>query len=209
MLREVQRGTWRPPAAPVVPELVRDPTFHEFASDWFDGKRGELRETIVLDYEWQLRSHLLPFFARHRLSEITVQEVDRYRESKVREGTLSATSINKTITRLRQILERAVEYELIGRNPARIGNRKLKPVCAKPIHLDSAELICALLDAAKDLDEAKGRRRRAGARSWPRRPSPACGSVRRALCSGATSTWPTAGSRSGAPRRTPGCARST
>ena len=156
VLREVQRGTWRPPAAPVEPEIMRDPTFHEFASDWFDGKRGELRNTTVADYEWQLTSHLLPFFASHRLSEITVQEVDRFRESKVRESTLSATSINKTITRLGQILERAVEYELIGRNPARIGNRKLKAVRARPIHLDSAELISALLDAAKDLDEAKG-----------------------------------------------------
>jgi len=156
VLREVQRGTWRAPAAPVVPEIRRDPTFHEFASDWFDGRRGELRETTVLDYQWQLTSHLLPFFASHRLSEITVQEVDRYRQAKVREGTLSATSINKTITRLGQILERAVEYELLHRNPARIGNRKLKPVRARAIHLDSAGLICALLDAAKDLDEAKG-----------------------------------------------------
>ena len=49
---------------------------------------------------WQLCNHLLPFFHRHRLPQITVAEVDRYREFKVRERSCSAESINKTITRL-------------------------------------------------------------------------------------------------------------
>ncbi|MGH2900517.1 MAG: tyrosine-type recombinase/integrase, partial [Solirubrobacteraceae bacterium] len=125
---------------------------------------------------------LLPFFAAHRLSDITIAEVDRYRNVKVREAEarraavtawqqrcekvkpggprparpprpLSATSINKTITRLGQILERAVEYDLIGRNPARIGKRKLKVSTARRAYLDDAELIVALLDAAAQLDE--------------------------------------------------------
>ena len=79
--------------------------------------------------------HLLPFFQNHRLSQITVAEVDRYRESKVREGVLSATSINKTITRLGQILEIAVERDLIARNPAKVGGkrRKVKAV-SRPGH---------------------------------------------------------------------------
>lgn len=41
--------------------------------------------------------------------------VDRYRQSKVDEESLSA----KTITRLGQILEVGVEYELVARNPVR------------------------------------------------------------------------------------------
>ena len=53
----------------------------------------------MLDYKWQLRNHLLPFLAGHRLSEITIVEVDRYRRCKVDEASLSAESINKTITR--------------------------------------------------------------------------------------------------------------
>jgi hypothetical protein len=87
---------------------------------------------------------LLPFFAKHRLSDITVEEVDRYRRAKVREREQLAVSprhidvtdkrgrrvrvrvrplsnaiINKTLTRLAQILEEAVEYGYIDRNPAR------------------------------------------------------------------------------------------
>ncbi len=35
-------------------------------------------------YRWQLTDHLLPFFHDHRLTEITIAEVDRYRDWKVR-----------------------------------------------------------------------------------------------------------------------------
>jgi len=72
---------------------------------------------------------------------------------------LSVTSINKTITRLGQILEVAVEYGLIGANPAKGRRRRLKPQKAAPVWLDRAEHIVALLDAAGELDhhaKAKG-----------------------------------------------------
>ncbi len=145
-------------------EEPKDPTFHEFASEWIAGKRSELRPRTAENYEWQLVHHLLPFFAKHRLSQITVQEVDRYRQRKVAEGRLSVTSINKTATRLAQILEMAVEYELIERNAAQGRRRKLKATRPRPVHLDSAEQIVALLDAATDLDvgsRARTRGRRA------------------------------------------------
>ena len=174
-LAKVTLGTWEPPKAaapePAV-EIERDPTFHQFATDWFDATSGEWRETTRLDYEWQLSHHLLKFFARHRLSQITIAEVDRYRAAKVaevkkvervkivdgkrakvvEEVKLSATSINKTITRLAQILEVAVEYGLIDRNPARGKRRRLKAAKPAPVWLDSSEQIEALWDAAGEMD---------------------------------------------------------
>ncbi len=188
-LADVRRGIWRPPAPEPAPEVDQDPTFHEFASQWFESTKGEWREKTRLDYQWQLSSHLLPFFKHHHLSQITIAEVDRYRQSKVAEAraiqvaaakgaplteaftdkhgharkrsrrALSVTSINKTITRLGQILEVAVEYGLIGVNPAKGRRRRLKPQKAAPVWLDRAEHIEALLDAAGALDhhaEAKG-----------------------------------------------------
>jgi integrase len=158
VLSDVLRGIWKPARREPVPEVAPDPTFHEFSSEWFEATRGEWRDSTRLDYEWQLRVHLLDFFKGHRLSEITVAEVDRYRESKVSEKILGATSINKTITRLGQILEVAVERELIARNPAKVGGkrRKLKPVKPSRTYLDRAEQIEALLKAAGQLDvEAK------------------------------------------------------
>jgi len=63
-------------------------------------------------------------------------------------------SINKTITRLGQILEVAVERELIPRNAAKVGGKRRRLKAAKParVYLDRAEQIAALLDAASELD---------------------------------------------------------
>jgi hypothetical protein len=135
MLADVERGIWRPPDREPLPasEQPQDPTLHEFATEWFrDNERG-WRPNTQLDYKWQLRDHLLPFFAEKRLSQITVREVDRYKAAKVREGALSPTSINKTITRLAQILERAVRYEMIARNPAKGKDTKLKASRPAPV----------------------------------------------------------------------------
>jgi hypothetical protein len=83
-------------------------------------------------------------------------------------------SINKAITLLAQVLEVAVEYELISRNPAKGRRRRLKADRPAPVWLDSAEQIAALLDQARHearrglQGEAKGACRGEGA--WLRRP---------------------------------------
>lgn len=85
--------------------------------------RHEFAARTAEDYELALSHHLLPFFKDHRLSEITAQEVDRYKAARVREREeslverpLSNRTINKTLTRLGQILDAAVRYELIEHN---------------------------------------------------------------------------------------------
>ncbi len=127
-------------------------------------RRAEVRATTAANYEWQLVHHLLPYFARHRLSQITVQEVDRYRHRKVAEGRLSPKSIDETIARLAQILEVAVEYEIVDRNPAAGPKRKIKAARRRPVHLDAANQIEAVLEAAGELDAG------ANARTGGRRP---------------------------------------
>jgi integrase len=156
VLADVERGVWQPaadpdptPAAPAT-----EPTFHRFASDWYQANAGGWRESTRLDYLWQLEAHLLPFFQDHPLSAITVAEVDRYRTHKVTEGQIGAASINKTLTRLGQVLELAVERDLIARNPLRVNprNRKLRTTRPRPVWLDRADQIEALLAAAGELD---------------------------------------------------------
>jgi integrase len=170
VMADVRRGTWRPPN-PVVesaPAPTDDPTFHEFASEWFEGIRYERKQSTVDAIEWRLSYVLLPFFQHHRLSQITVQEVDRYRNVQVRESArlasardrgeeierrpLSASTINRTIGLLAQILDVAVEYGHIPANPASGKRRKLKADKPKRTYLDSAAQITALLDTAAELD---------------------------------------------------------
>lgn len=167
-LAAVKLGLWQPPAATVVAETPKaEPTFHEFASEWLAAREAEgLAAKTLVDLHWSLERHLLPFFASSRLSEITVQEVDRYKVAKTRERAaideareqarkkgerfsergLSNSSVNHTLRHLQQILETAVEYGLVAANAASGKRRRLK--AGKPARpWVEPEQLMALLDA--------------------------------------------------------------
>jgi integrase len=158
LLGSATRPDDRPLQPPPAPSDA--PTFQEFASDWFErqmlegGRDGKgLAPKSREDLEWRLTGHLLPAFAAWRLDQITVEAVDRYRAAKVRDAKLTPSSINKTLSTLSTILEVAVEYDLIERNPARGRRRRLRSAAPKRTWLDRADHIAALLDGARDLDE--------------------------------------------------------
>jgi len=65
---------------------------------------------------------------------------------------LSAASINKTIKVLQWVLSFAVEYKHLAENPARGRRRRLPEPQCRPVHLDTADQVEALLDAAAELD---------------------------------------------------------
>ena len=185
VLADVRRGIWRPPAPDPEPEQ-RDPSFHEFSTAWYRGVELGLAERTQVDYTWRLSNHLLPYFARMRLSAITVEQVDRYRSAKERERLgleqarakneqlpsaqrerlpkpLSNSSINKTIRLLATVLDQAVEYGLIDRNPAK-GRKRLLGESTPTRSYLQPDQVAALLSAAGELDaEARhgdsGRRR--------------------------------------------------
>ncbi len=181
VLRDINLGVWKPPQRePATPE--QDPLFHEFASAWFAAKQPELAANTARSYRNDLTKHLLPFFAAHTLSQITISEVDRYRQEQVheaarlaaaaengkartvvvvdgrgrryrrRERPLSNRSINMHLFLLAQILEVAVEHQLIPSNPAKGKRRRLKVTKPRPVYLDSAEHIAVMLEAAGELD---------------------------------------------------------
>ncbi len=181
VLADVRRGIWIPPDRshrPTTPGLAetlsREPTFHQFASDWLAGRRGEIASSTFKYYEGALTHHLLPYFAHWRLPEITIEAVDDYRRYKVAQAEqrqrdldddtaerdrsgkrirpLSVTSINQTLEVLQMVLALAVEYGHIPANPAAGKRRRLKRAARRPVHLDTAQQIEALLDAATELD---------------------------------------------------------
>ena len=167
LMADVRRNLWIPPDERTPePEPRTVPTFHEFASEWFaalvqeGGRNGDgLSERSVRDLrDWRLKEHILPSLAGYRLDEITVEVVDGYRRAKVREGRLSAASINKMISTIAAILEVAVEYDYVARNPAKGRRRRLKTGKPRRTYLDRPEQITALLAAAGDLD-SEGRTR--------------------------------------------------
>jgi hypothetical protein len=78
VMADVRRGIWKQPRARTVEPPPEEPTFHQFASEWIESRSGEFSTRTIEDYKLALTHHLLPFFAEHRLSEITAREVDRY-----------------------------------------------------------------------------------------------------------------------------------
>lgn len=69
-----------------------------------------------------LRNHLLPFFGDQPLTHINARQVDSYKARKATERHqfgvgYSAKSINNQLSVLHRIFEKAIEYELIERNP--------------------------------------------------------------------------------------------
>jgi integrase len=174
VLADVERGIWKPRERQVPDAPPEVPTFHEFASEWFEDAEAGWSESTKVDYRWRLSKHLLPYFAKHRLSAITVEEVDRYRRGKVRESQelreareaqaklpkekrksvprpLSNGTINKTIRLLAVILEQAVEYDHLLRNPAH-GRKRLLKESKPPRTFLQPEQVTALLSAAGKLD---------------------------------------------------------
>jgi integrase len=155
VLADVRRGIWQPAdPAPTAAEPAAERTFHDFASEWLETRRDEFAPRTVEDYELSLTNHLLPFFKDHKLAEITAQEVDRYKAAKVRERErneierpLSNRTINKTLTRLGQILDVAVRYELIDHNPVKGKVEKLKEAKPKRARLSGGQ-VQVLLRAA-------------------------------------------------------------
>lgn len=152
MVDEQRRGLWFEP----LPRRSR--RFDEFANEWFARhclEGGRYRTGLTpgseADLRWRL-DHLRGYFASTPISSITIADVDRYRLAKVQEGTLNATSINKLITTLAAILDTAVEYELIDRNPAKGRRRRLPAVKPRRSWLDRSDQITALLDAVYEID---------------------------------------------------------
>lgn len=154
-LAAVMLGVWKPPQPDPLPEVaLREPTFHELASEWVARREHEVDARTVEHWRWALSTHLLPFFASFRPSEFTVELVERYKAAKLTEREellrrifqweqadpktrgrrpprpLSNASINKTLKTLAQVLDDAVEFGHLDANPARGKRRRLK--AAKP-----------------------------------------------------------------------------
>jgi integrase len=154
LLADVERGLWAPPVREVV-EPVGAESFHVYASAWLAARRPEVKARTVEHLTWALSCHLLPFFQHHRLGEITVSEVKRYRLAKLAERDdpkvdrpLSNATINRTVAVLAQILDAAIDEELLAvANPARGRQRRLKASKPRRTWLELDELR-SLLDTA-------------------------------------------------------------
>jgi integrase len=172
VLAKIQVGIWEPPTPQST--VPKDPTFHEFASSWLKRRKPSFKPRTHEHYAYLLTHHLLPRFARLRLSQIDYTAIDSYIEAKqleseeVREATrrgvalrnasgsrkrpLSHSTINATLELLSGILDEAVRRKLLATNPAREKGLRLKEQRTRGNILEIDELE-DLLAAAAELDQ--------------------------------------------------------
>lgn len=178
ILADVRRGIWVPPrkkrrADGDAEEEAARAIFGPFARRLVASRKGQVSDNHLAFMEWAL-GHLLPYFGDWPLADIDIQAVDAYRHHKVQESEarlraierrgplrdergqilrpLAASSINKTIDVLQWVLSVALEYKLVAENAAAGKRRRLIEPHKPPVHLDTAEQIEALIDAAEEMD---------------------------------------------------------
>jgi integrase len=170
--------------------------FGPFAREIVEAKKSlGLDDDTIEDLEWRL-GYLIAAYGRLELLEINVARVDGLRNdlakrSRVireaaargkplmetvkgkdrkiyqrRKQPLANSSINKILTLLSQIMQRAVDYGYIERNPVKVGERteRFMPASKTVKTFLEVDEFLSLLEAAGELDNAVRRDQRTGRR---------------------------------------------
>lgn len=126
---------------PIDSESVKA-SFAGFVVDWKKTKLDISGKTLGT-YNSQLKLYLLPAFGERKLASITTSDIKKWVASLSDDG-VGATTIRQSYRLLHQILQAALEDELLGRNPA-IGI-KLPKITTKPKDGLTAQELYALAD---------------------------------------------------------------
>lgn len=124
------------------------PTFAEFAEIWLSEKNVEWRDSHRAAVINVLEAYALPFFGDKKLNDITKAEVLQFRSTLAKEplrkdSPLKASTINKTMTPIRMIMNEAAErYEF--NSPFRgVKSLKIQRTDIKPFSLEEANKFIA------------------------------------------------------------------
>lgn len=133
----------------LAPELVvSDQTVQEFMDEWWEKyARAVLSLGTQKSYVYVLDKWLVPYLGRLRLRDLSRESIDAYRSSLIAAGA-GAPTVNRALGILQGILNRAVEWERIPKNPV-IGARRITHVRDEAIDArtpETVELIRQQLD---------------------------------------------------------------
>lgn len=93
-------------------------TFEEFAEKWLEGCAGSVRPRTLTGYEQIVRLHLLPVLGAYGLKDIGPAQVQAT-VSRASAAGLAPLTVQKVLTVLRMVLNRAEVWGYIQSNPAR------------------------------------------------------------------------------------------
>jgi integrase len=120
---------------------IKKVTFSEFAQKWMqEYARGAIKDSTYESYDSVLRMHLLPFFGAMDLSQIGLEDVQRYVATKQQEGRIKPKTINNTLVPLKEMFMHAVRWGYLRENPAhyvekpRVLHREMDFLTKEEIH---------------------------------------------------------------------------
>ncbi len=127
-------------------EPVRQ-TFEQYAQEWLERQAGRERTREV--HSWALREHLIPYFGRRRLDQITVDDVAAFIATMRRKGLRGSTT-NTALRPLSRILAHAARRGAIPLNPCSQLERGERPRLddQRPKRILSLEEMQALIASA-------------------------------------------------------------
>jgi len=107
-------------------------TFSEFKDRWVvNYAEGQVRQSTMTLYGTLFRRHLIPFFGDFPLADIGVEDVQRFKTIKLKQKkhpeksiggkgkVLSPQTVKHMLRLLRQMLDHAVEWGYLRKNPAK------------------------------------------------------------------------------------------
>jgi integrase len=165
ILQQVERGTWEPPSrnGDASAAIDAEETVHVTASRWWQRRKAELAPNTRLDYRWRL-DHILRHLAPDTTAELDAHRVDTFR-GELEGAGLAPRSVNMILDLLAQILDDAVEYELLTANPARGKRRRVKVPKPARTFLEP-DMVVDLLDVAEEWERSVPPHQRYGRRAF-------------------------------------------
>lgn len=126
-------------------------TYRELVEEWM--KVADHEATTIQGYEGYLRRYLLPAFGTRRVSDIGVQDIDRFYATMRQEGFAPRT-IRQAHAILRRSLAMAAKWGWVPFNPAAMTGPELKGLDTKEVEApapDEVRLLLKILDQDEPL----------------------------------------------------------
>ena len=129
-----------------LPVAVERQTLGQFLDTWLENARGRIRERSYERFSDIARLHVKPALGRIRLDRLTAADIQRLLDRKTADG-MAAQSVVHIRNLLRLVLNRALRWNLIARNPALLVD--VPPIRRAPVAYLQPEQARRLLDATR------------------------------------------------------------
>ena len=105
---------------------AQDTLDHYVAATWAKTHAVTLARSTARTYAALYDLHIAPYLGQLKLAELTPEVIARWQAERIAAGA-GRSSIDKTLTLLGGILQRAMESGRISRNPARLARKVKRP----------------------------------------------------------------------------------